>query len=590
MTARAFSPPSDHPAATTKGQRHWWAGLAFGTALAMLAIPQSVQAGDRFATYANPVDLPYRYQDWRPFREAADPTVVRFKGRYWLFPSHSKGYWHSTDLQHWQFVEASGYAVGAYAPTVVAIHGKLYLAVSEGVPHIWVTDDPLSGRWSVAADIPKGYNDPCLFLDDDGRLYMYEGLSPKDPLDIFELDPTTFQPLRRVTVPASRDAADRGWENPGDANEKTKDPSYIEGSWMTKFRGRYYLQYAAAGTEHKVYADGVLVSDKPMGPFAYQNTNPFSVKPTGFATGAGHGSTFQGPDGRWWHIATMTISKRFIFERRLGLFPAVFTRAGELVADTYLGDYPHYFGGNRGLVGWMLLSRHKPVTVSSTLAGFPAANAVDEDIRTWWSARSGDPGEWLQIDLGAAKRIEAVQINFADQDSQGKGISQDGYRYVVEISEDGLAWKTVIDRAGAGRDAPHDYQVLRRSERGRYVRIRNSHSPDGGKFSLYDLRVFGNGDGSRPEAVGNVTAERDPADARRATIKWSPPQHAEFYIVRFGRRGGPQTQAYQVYDGQTSLTVASLTKGVDYEAQVDAVNDSGITRGSRSAQIRDGAP
>jgi len=52
-----------------------------------------------------------------PFREAADPTIVFFKGEYWLFASHSLGYWHSKTLGNWQFVKASGYAVEKFAPT-----------------------------------------------------------------------------------------------------------------------------------------------------------------------------------------------------------------------------------------------------------------------------------------------------------------------------------------------------------------------------------------------------------------------------------------------------------------------------------------
>src|SRR5208337_1849665 len=106
---------------------------------------------------------------------------------------------------------------------------------------------------------------------------------------------------------------------------------WIEGSWVNKNAGKYYLQYAAPGTEFKTYADGVLVSDKPMGPFTYAGYSPFSFKPTGFVTGAGHSSTFAGLDGRFWHIATMTISKRHMFERRLGLFPTYFTKDGELI-------------------------------------------------------------------------------------------------------------------------------------------------------------------------------------------------------------------------------------------------------------------
>lgn len=83
---------------------------------------------------------------------------------------------------------------------------------------------------------------------------------------------------------------------------------FIEGAWMTKHNGRYYLQYACPGTEFNIYADGVYVSDRPLGPFQPALNNPFSLKPGGFMRGAGHGSTLQDRDGAWWHTATMQIS------------------------------------------------------------------------------------------------------------------------------------------------------------------------------------------------------------------------------------------------------------------------------------------
>ncbi|MTV36294.1 family 43 glycosylhydrolase [Duganella radicis] len=535
-------------------------------------------AADRFATYANPVDLPYRYQ-FRSLREAADPTMVWFKDRYWLFASHSKGYWWSFDLLKWEFVEPTGFPVNRYAPTALVMNNRLYMTASENTPDIWTTDDPLTGSWSKAADIRPGYNDPCLFLDDDGRLYMYEGLSGKDVLRVYELDPVTFQPLRKADVPASRNKAQRGWEVVGDNNEIDSAESFVEGAWMTKYQGKYYLQYASPGTEYKTYADGVLTSNSPMGPFKYEPYSPFSFKPTGFAAGAGHSSTFQGADGQWWHIGTMTISKRFKFERRLGLFPASFSEGGALMADTYLGDYPRYIGGKRELTGWMLLSRHKPVTVSSTLEGYPAENASDEDIRTVWSAQTGESTEWLQMDLRGLKTVEAVQLNFADQDSAGRGISRDVYRYVLEGSDDGASWRILIDQSTGGRDAPHDYRVLAKPELVRYIRIKNVHTPDNGKFSLYDLRVFGHGQGQRPVAVGQVTATRQQDDARRASISWKPVKNTDFYIVRLGVEPDLMNQNFQVYDGASTVTVGSLNSGQKYYVAVDAVNEQGITRG-----------
>lgn len=555
-----------------------------------LGMSMSAEAADsyRLETYANPVDLPYRYQApvkipqiqlklSEAYREAADPTIVRYKGLYWLFASHSKGYWHSPDLKRWTFVEGSGFAIDKFAPTVVILRDRMYLATSESTRRIWTTDDPKSGRWYEAATIDERYEDPALFLDDDGRLYMYSGLASRGPLRVDELDTTNFRAIRTAQISQSRDKERRGWEVTGDNNEKVDAPSFVEGSWMTKRGKKYYLEYSAPGTEFKAYANGLLVSDNPMGPFVYQDYSPFAVKPTGFITGAGHGSTFADADGRWWHAGTMTISQRHIFERRLGLFPSRFTRNGDLLTDTYLGDYPRFLNGKRALTGWMLLSRRKAVSVSSTLDGFPAEQAVDEDSRTWWSAQSGGD-EWFQIDLGGRKRIEAVQINFADQGSAGRGVSQDTYRYVLELSDDGRDWRRVIDHSAQGRDAPHDYQVLPRAEQARFVRLRNMHMPDSAKFSLYDLRVFGMGAGKKPGRASTVQATRNAADSRRVTLQWKAAPGAEFHIVRLGRRPDLMNQNFQVYDGATSLDVNSLNLGAGYCAAVDAVNENGITR------------
>ena len=95
---------------------------------------------------------------------------------------------------------------------------------------------------------------------------------------------------------------------------------------MTKHAGKYYLQYACPGAEFNVYADGVYVADAPLGPFHLAENNPFSYKPGGFLPGAGHGSTMQDRRGQWWHTATMRISKNHVFERRVGIWPALYYR------------------------------------------------------------------------------------------------------------------------------------------------------------------------------------------------------------------------------------------------------------------------
>jgi xylan 1,4-beta-xylosidase len=544
----------------------------------------------RFDTYCNPIDLAYRFQ-LHPAsrREAADPTMVFFKDQYWLFPSKSGGYWQSPDLLHWNFIAFKGdYPAEQYAPTAAVYNGRMYLTAF-GVTDLWVAKDLAHGEWEKAAPMGHGYGDPAIFVDDDNKVYMTSGCSEHEGIKVTELDPkNNFKALKTVEVSSTVDPAHRGWENRGEDNTIfTRGPS-IEGSWMTKHEGLYYLQYAAPGTEYRTYADGVVVGKTPFGPFKAAELNPFSFKPTGFVASAGHSSTFAAADGRYWHVATMSVAVRASFERRLGLFPTWFTPDGTLVTDTYLGDYPHYISGDRGLTGWMLLSRKKPVTASSAMPKHPVEAAVDEDIRTWWSATSGKPGEWFEVDLGKEDTLQAIQINFGDEGSTTLGRSTEVYKYVLEGSRDHEKWQTLVDHSTNGKDAPDDYEVLPKPIKARYVRIKNIFSPNGANFSLSDLRVFGSADGSLPHEAEAIQASLDPTDTRHAKISWNKADGADFYVVRLGP--GPEKQSinYQIYDGATSLDIHSLVMGTKYFVSVDSVNETGITHGKAMVMINQG--
>ena len=119
-----------------------------------------------------------------------------------------------------------------------------------------------------------------------------------------------------------------------------KDAPFIEGAFMSKINGKYYLQYAAPATEVPTYGNGVYIGETPMGPFVYQQHNPMSSKLGGFITDAGHGSTIQDAYGNWWHAASMRISVNASFERRVGLFPAGVDEDGILYCNQNYADWP----------------------------------------------------------------------------------------------------------------------------------------------------------------------------------------------------------------------------------------------------------
>lgn len=91
-----------------------------------------------------------------------DPFVMRFDGKYYLYPSTSDGMggikvFVSNDLINWEY---GGYAVsqtesssvGAYAPEVIYYNGNFYMCQSKGGKghYIYKSDSPLEiGRAHV---------------------------------------------------------------------------------------------------------------------------------------------------------------------------------------------------------------------------------------------------------------------------------------------------------------------------------------------------------------------------------------------------------------------------------------------------------
>ncbi len=537
-------------------------------------------------TVCNPVNISYRFGLELPSRrEAADPTVVRFKDRYFLFASKSGGYWHSNDLAGWTFIETNQIPTEEYAPTVIEIKGTLYfLASSNEKSTIYKTTDPLSGQWSIAVpqlEIPVW--DPAFFLDDDDRLYLYWGCSNVNPIYGVEVDyANNFSFIGKPVELFSANTVVFGWEVPGDYNTLANQTPWIEGAWVNKHKGTYYLQYAGPGTEFKSYADGVYTAASPLGPFTSQPHNPFAYKPEGFAAGAGHGSTFADEYGNLWHIGTITISQKHMFERRLGLYQAFYDENGTLYAVTKYGDYPMVIPQKKinrfedVFPGWMLLSYGKRVEASSAIDSLPATNLTDEDIRTYWAAQSGGTAEYAMVDLGELYDVYAVQLNFAEHNTTLLGSDEGAvHRYTVEYSVEGTNWIVLADKSENESDKTHEYLQLSDSVTCRYVKVKNIAVPDG-NFAISDLRVFGKGSGTLPAPVNKFEAVRNPDDRRSVRLSWENSASATGYTVTYGNDQNTLYHSYQVYN-DTTLTINSLNANQSYSFSMESFNENGIS-------------
>ena len=559
----------------------------------MLLFVGSLHAQYRTTTYCNPLNLDYTYPFHnshlgKSYRSGADPAVVEFRGEYYMFVTRSWGYWHSKDLLNWDFITPEKwYFEGCNAPAAHNYKDSvLYVCGNpSGAMSILYTDNPKRGDWKAVPSVLHDLQDPALFIDDDERAYMYWGSSNRWPIRGKELDmKNKFLPIAKKPDSLLFLRPDiYGWERFGENHTSDIKP-FIEGAWMTKHNGKYYLQYAAPGTQFNVYGDGVYVGKSPLGPFQYAAHNPFCYKPGGFATGAGHGSTVCGPGGIYWHFGTIHLSINYKFERRLCMFPTFFDEDGVMYSDTYFGDYPHYSPDqvsrqttSGGFRGWMLLSYGKPVKASSQLESYPVENVTDENLKTFWVAGKNDDKQWVEIDLEEVSDVYALQLNFFDYEETGfwgrmPNLRQ---RYLVEASVDGARWRVLVDYRNSFRDAPHNYIELDQPIEARYIRYRHHYVP-GKNLAMGDIRVFGLGRGKKPATVKGFTVVRE-ADERNARISWKSVKGAQGYNVLWGVALDKLYSSWMVY-GDNSLDLRALTVGQKYYFAIEAFNENGISQ------------
>jgi len=554
-------------------------------------------------TFCNPINIDYGYTPIPNFSEAgrhratADPVVVTYKGDYYLFSTNQWGYWWSNDMLHWNFIskkflrpwntgtydELCAPAIGIIGDTMI-VFGSTYTRTFS----IWMSTNPKASEWKPLVDsFDIGGWDPAFFTDDDGKLYMYNGSSNRYPTYGVELNRKTFKPIgTRMPMYLLEDWR-YGWQRFGEHMDNTFLDPFIEGSWMTKHNGKYYFQYGAPGTEFSGYADGVVVGSRPLfdGIEIFPQSDPLSMKLGGFARGAGHGSTFQDSYGNYWHISTIMLSVKNNFERRLGIWPAGFDKDDVMWCNTAFGDYPTFLpspsgDAQRARPNWFLLNYKKPITVSSTLGSYYPNNSNDEDIKTYWSAANANKGEWIQTDLGNVSTVNAIQINYADQDVDddrlGK-VNGQYHQYKLYYSMDGKKWNMLVDKSNNKTDIPHEYVELEKPIQARFIKLENIHMPTG-KFAISGLRVFGTGNGAKASQVKNFIVLRTEKDKRSAWLKWVPVDNAYAYNIYYGTAPDKLYNCVMVMGNTINeYWFKAMDKMKTYYFTIEAVNENGVS-------------
>lgn len=541
----------------------------------------------------NPLNLSYKFEEKDPVhRTGADPVIVLYHDKYFLFSSHAAGYSYSDNLRDWTHMFSNMPLVKEWAPAVMVYDDYIYY-LGFGNNKLYRTNDPINDKWELVegAELP-GTGDPDFFIDNDGRVYFLYGCSSGGAMKGYEVDPKNkFKRISEEVDMMPYNGERLGWEVPGNQNEKINEKGWNEGVSMVHEGDYYYFFYATPGTEYTTYCSGAYVGKSALGSFEPMVGSPYAIRPSGFFSGGGHGHPFKDRYGNQWYVASLIIGTREHYERRIGIFPAYYNNGyGHAIMDDF--DKPFVVPNRRMdfekesiLLDMNLLSINKTMTASSSLGEMTPDKASDDNIRTWWSARSGNNAEWLQMDLERIMSVEALEVCFADEGFKNYRYDKNipTYKYVVEGSKDGKTWYTMLDRSNNTKDQIYELYVLPKAERVRYLRVVNKADFAVGQFSVSDLRVFGNAKGKNLSAVKEFKPVRQ-TDRRRIAMSWQPIQDADGYVIRWGATKDRMDHASRVFT--TNVDYGFFDSEQTYYVAVQPFNEVGLGKMSEIVELK----
>ena len=477
--------------------KHTTCFLAAVAALTFASDGQCAEAGSvdqpsAPKTYCNPMPLPgipvtsgcRRPNPRRPggagYREIADPSFIYENGNLYLFPSMDMA-WRSSDCgATWEKIDVGIHDLG-YAPTVVKHKGKFYVTTGGSELHV---ADSVEGPYKPMGRIarPKvngkemSYDDPMLFSDDDVRLYVYFGCSPRGGIWGIELD--SDNPLAFIGEPKQLIKFEPE-EHPWECKPNRLDEAWMEGSWLTKINGRYCLLFSASGTENNTYAMGAAWGDSPLGPFVKQRNNPFLRSTTGVVRGTSHGSMVPDPlrKDRFLVAYSILVGERGRFERLVGFDRVRLDENGEFEVSEPT-ETPQYADGS-GMAPWYRL---------------PFVNAEhpemsDENLRT--GAPLYEFGAEPVFKAPYSAVVRAVRLIWTDRGIDVPSGNVPGpIQYEIQYRHSGKSdWKTLVDRTKNDKDLMVDYVETPRV-RADELRLRVKGAPKGIQPVVADISVF----------------------------------------------------------------------------------------------------
>lgn len=497
--------------------------LTLFIAAVLLSSAASAQSTDR---YCNPLPMPVGQGG----NASGDVTVLRDNGKYYMFCTGG-GAWVSEDMVNWDFHAVQHVPV---APDVVKYNGRYYMSGNDSP--LYVADNPLGpyeiqGEWKNTGSVEEGWNgafDTHIFIDDDNKPYLFWPGRGISGIYGVELDPDDLSRFKSKPVHLFSFNPGHKWECYGEMNEYP-GVAWIEGPWVIKRNGTYYIEYSASGTQWKTYAEGYYTSKNPLGPYEYAPNNPLLRKTEGLVTGTAHGSIVQGPDDEWWQFYTIVLSNP-PGGRRIGMDRVVFDDNGYMSVEVTDSPQKAPASARECKSVPVTINKIKAMNalskVSSEQPGFYGAYAVDNYSGTVWKPSEDDRTPSIMVELSPATRFDVVQlftvdgmrVLFGGGRGFGRSFTAPVYQYKLEVSQDGETFTTVVDRTENKLAKDTVFDEFEPVEC-RFVKLTVTGWPDNTPLSIIDFTVFGYPSKALPAAVATPVFNDLPLDfqTRQAT-------------------------------------------------------------------------
>ncbi len=338
------------------------------------------------------------------------------------------------DMVSWGIYDPSVGAYGLWGAEIHEREGKYYLYFSiwakDGQgnatsPRIGVaTSDKVDGPYKDKGEplFDYGYSaiDNHLFTDDDGKNYFYyvrdaydnvvDGVHESHIYVVEMNDDLTSVKAQSESVFLLR--PDQAWEKRSGGGSW----AWVEGCWMQKMNGKYYLFYSANKYDSRNYAIGYAVSDSPTGPFV-KNPEPLLETYAEELVSPGNNSFFTSKDGKElftaYHMLTTPETpsgNRYLNIDRIGLREdgTVYINAPTITAQ------PLPSGEKEGHT---LLSDEAKVVAGGTAEGYKAEAVTDGEVavladnaaREWCSSQPVEEAT-LRLEWDKAVTINSLFI------------------------------------------------------------------------------------------------------------------------------------------------------------------------------------